>query len=48
MIIVTYVDNMLITGPDIKEINKVKKSLIDKFKIEDIGLATYFVEVQIV
>jgi hypothetical protein len=48
VIIVTYVDDMLITGPNPKDIAAVKKALQDEFEMDDMGPATYFVGVRIV
>jgi hypothetical protein len=48
VILVTYVDNMLITGPDINEINKVKEALKKEFKMDNLGLVNYFLGVRIV
>jgi hypothetical protein len=48
VIIVTYVDDMLITGPNIKDIEAVKKALKEEFEMEDMGPATYFLGVRIV
>jgi hypothetical protein len=48
VIIVTYIDDMLITGPNPKDIAAVKKALQDEFEIDDIGPITYFVGVRIV
>ena len=47
MIIVTYVDDFLIIGPDRKAINQLKVDLNKKFQIDDIGAAKYFVGVRI-
>jgi hypothetical protein len=48
VIIVTYVDDMLITGPNPKDIAAVKKALQNEFEMDDMGPATYFVGVRIV
>ena len=45
VIIVTYVDDMLITGPDINEINKVKEALKKEFEMDDLGPVNYFLGV---
>lgn len=48
VVIVTYVDDMLITGPSSDEIAGVKKALMQSFEMEDLGPAAYFVGVRIV
>jgi hypothetical protein len=48
VILVTYVDDMLITGPDITEINKVKEALKKEFEMDDLGPVNYFLGVRIV
>ena len=48
VIIVTYVDDMLITGQNIGDINVLKKALKDQFEMDDIGPVTYFVGVRII
>ena len=48
VILVTYVDDMLITGPDINEINKVKEASKKEFEMDDLGLVNYFLGVRIV
>jgi hypothetical protein len=48
VIIVTYVDDILITGPNPKDIAAVKKALQEEFEMDDMGPATYFVGVRIV
>jgi hypothetical protein len=48
VIIITYVDDMLITGPNSKDIKEVKKRLQETFEMDDMGPASYFVGVRIV
>jgi hypothetical protein len=48
VILVTYVNDILIIGPNIAEINKVKEALKKEFEIDDLGLVNYFLGVQIV
>ena len=48
VIIITYVDDMLITGPDTQGIKDIKKALQDKFEMDDLGAAAYFLGVQII
>ena len=42
-----YIDNMLIIGKDKAKIKALKKSLIRKFKIKDLGFTEYFIGVRI-
>ena len=42
-----YVDDILIISKDKTKIEALKKSLIRKFKIEDLGLVKYFIGVKI-
>ena len=39
MILLLYVDDMLIVGSDIEEINNLKKQLSKQFAIKDLGAA---------
>ena len=48
IIIVTYVDDFLIIGPNSSQIDMLKKDLQEQFKMEDMGPASYFVGVRIV
>jgi hypothetical protein len=48
VILVTYVDDMLITGPDINEIDRVKKALKEEFEMDDLGPVNYFLGVRII
>lgn len=42
-----YVDDVLITGNNDAEIQTTKKALHDKFTIKDLGLANYFLGIEI-
>jgi len=46
-ILLVYVDDVLITGTDDKEIQKVKDFLDTTFTIKDLGLAKYFLGIEI-
>ena len=48
VIIITYVDDMLITGPDTQGIKDIKKALQDEFEMDDLGAAAYFLGVRII
>jgi ribosomal protein S3 len=47
ILIIIYVNNMLIIGKDKAKIKALKKSLIRRFKIEDLGPTKYFIGVRI-
>jgi hypothetical protein len=47
ILIVTYVNNILIIGKDIIKVKTLKKKLIKIFNIKNLGLAKYFIKVQI-
>jgi len=42
IIVSLYVDDLLITGNDIDEIKKFKKSMLQVFETTDLGLMKYF------
>jgi len=42
-----YINNILIIGKDKAKIKVLKKSLIRRFKIEDLGPIKYFIGVKI-
>ncbi len=46
--IMTFVDDYLFIGPNINEINAVKRKIAKEYIIEDRGPATYFLGVQII
>ena len=41
-ILIVYVDDILLTGDDIAELERLKKGLAKNFKIEDLGALKYF------
>jgi len=47
ILIVIYINNILIIGKDKTKINTLKKSLIRKFKIKNLGPIEYFIGVRI-
>ncbi|KAJ1038018.1 hypothetical protein NDA10_000757 [Ustilago hordei] len=47
VIIAIYVDDMLIVSPQQNQINKMKKAIIDKWKITNNGPATEFLKIKI-
>ncbi|XP_057730454.1 uncharacterized mitochondrial protein AtMg00810-like [Arachis stenosperma] len=46
-IILVYVDDLVLTGDDISEINRIKGILHDKFKIKDIGDLKFFLGMEV-
>lgn len=48
MIIVTYVDDFLITGPDPAAISRFKADLRSQFEIQDLGPAQYYLGVRLI
>ena len=44
MIIVIYIDNILLVGPNKKEIQGIKDKLSARFEISDLGLYTYYLD----
>ena len=47
ILIIIYINNILIISKDKTKIKALKKSLIRKFKIEDLGPVKYFIGVKI-
>ena len=47
ILIIIYINNILIISKDKAKIKALKKSLIKRFKIEDLGPAKYFIGVRI-
>jgi len=47
ILIIIYINNILIISKDKAKIKALKKSLIRRFKIEDLGLIKYFIKVKI-
>ncbi|SMQ53729.1 unnamed protein product [Zymoseptoria tritici ST99CH_3D7] len=45
--ILVYMDDLLIARPDIKQIEDVKKSLLDRFKMKDMGECKFFLGIGI-
>jgi len=46
--IITFVDDCLLIGLNINEINTVKRKIAKKYTIEDRGPTTYFLGIQII
>ena len=47
LIVAVYVDDLLIAGPDMTEIDKLKKGLNDKFRMEDLGPCSYYLGMKV-
>ena len=47
-IIAVYVDDILLAGKSIKEMEEVKKEFSEKFKVKDMGKLSYFLGVEII
>ena len=48
MILLLYVDDMLIVGSDIEEINNLKKQLSKQFTMKDLGAAKQILSMRII
>jgi Reverse transcriptase (RNA-dependent DNA polymerase) len=46
--VLVYVDDIIITGNNLEEINRVKMQLKEKFDVKDLRLLKYFLEIKIV
>jgi len=47
ILITTHINNILIINKDKAKIKALKKSLIKRFKIDDLGPAKYFIKIKI-
>ena len=45
--LLVYVDDLLVSGDDIASIAQLKQALHDAFTIKDLGLARYFIGIEI-
>lgn len=45
--LIIYVDDMIITGNDVKEANNLKKKLFEEFKMKDLGSLKYFLGIEV-
>ena len=47
ILIITYVNDILVLGKNARKIKELKRAIVSKFEIEDLGLAKYFLGVRI-
>lgn len=45
--VLVYIDDLLITGNDVSGISKIKANFLSAFTIKDLGLARYFLGIEI-
>ena len=48
VIFAVYVDDILIACTDNEKISKVKKKIVEKFDVKDMGNLTYFLGIKVV
>ena len=46
--LIVYVDDIVVTGDDWEEMEKLKKKLANEFKIKDLGRLKYFLGIKVV
>jgi hypothetical protein len=46
-ILIVYVDDIIITGNNYKEIEKLKQHLAKEFEVKDLGLLRYFLGIEV-
>lgn len=45
--LIVYVDDIVAIGDDLEEIKKLKKQLLNEFKIKDLGRLKYFLGIKV-
>ena len=45
--LIIYVDDMIITGDDFEEIEKLKKNFFNEFEMNDLGNLKYFIGIEL-
>ena len=46
--ILLYVDDLVVTGPDLTEIDRVKSQLSEAFEMKDLGNLHYFFRIEVI
>lgn len=46
-VLIVYVDDIIITGDDLLEMNNLKKSLASEFETKDLGSLNYFLSMEV-
>ena len=46
--ILLYIDDLVVTGPDLAKIGQVKSQLSDAFEVKDLGDLHYFLEIEVI
>ena len=46
-ILIVYVDDIILTGDDVLEVNRLKTSLSSTFEIKDLGSLRYFLGMEV-
>jgi hypothetical protein len=47
LVVGVYVDDLVITGPDRKEIHMFKEEMVTEFKMSDLGLLQYYLGIEV-
>jgi hypothetical protein len=47
LLVVVYVDDLIICGPNVGEINKFKQQMMKSFKMSDLGLLSYYLGIEV-
>lgn len=48
LLVVVYVDDLLITGSKVELVKEFKRSMSTKFEMSDLGLLTYYLDIEVV
>lgn len=46
-IVIVYVDDIVVTGDDLEEVNKLKSHLSTEFEVNDLGILLYFLGIEV-
>ena len=47
VILIVYVDDIIVTGDDLQEIENLKKQLKTEFEVKDLGVMRYFLGMEV-